>query len=286
MKLSEIYKTNQVVYSLEVFPPKKDMPVETIYNTLNSLKEIMPDFISVTFGAGGKGGNLTAEIAGYIENTLKVSAMAHLTCVNLSRRDVTQQINAISDRGVENILALRGDIIPGTEPNKDFSYASELIEFAKGENKNISFAGACYPEGHAESLTSEQDIENLKRKVDAGAEILISQLFFDNEHFYNFIEKVRRAGITVPVSAGIMPATSKKQIERMVTMCGASLPGKLSKTMSRYENDPGSLEKAGIAYAAGQIADLIANGVQGIHLYTMNRADIAEKISACVKSLL
>ncbi|GHV38577.1 methylenetetrahydrofolate reductase [Clostridia bacterium] len=289
MKISSLFNKGKTVFSFEVFPPKKDSPIETIYSTLNELKKLSPDYISVTYGAGGNSADKsTREIAAYIENTLKIPAMAHLTCINAARENVLAILSDLSENGVKNILALRGDKNPSVTPKEDFKYANELISFLResGEFADFGVSAACYPESHPESESLDADLENLKRKVDAGAETLVTQLFFDNDSFYSFCEKAAKIGVNVPISAGIMPVTSKKQIERMVTLCGASLPRKLVKLLSKYENDPISLTSAGVAYAVGQIADLISNDAAGIHLYTMNRPAIAAKITESIKSLL
>ncbi|MDR1002246.1 MAG: methylenetetrahydrofolate reductase [NAD(P)H] [Oscillospiraceae bacterium] len=286
MKISSMYKTNKTVFSFEVFPPKKTSSVDTVYSTLADLKELSPDYISVTYGAGGSAANAsTRDIASYIKHTLGIESMAHLTCINSSREGVVATLRELKESGIENILALRGDINPDMPSATDFAYASDLIEFI-GEDGGFDISAACYPEGHIESDSLIADIRNLWRKVDAGARSLVSQLFFDNSYFYSFAEKAEIAGISVPISAGIMPVTNKSQIERMVTMCGASLPPKFVKMMSRYESNPAALLDAGVAYAIDQIVDLISNGADGIHLYTMNRADIAKRITDSVKNLL
>ncbi len=286
MKLSEMFGKGKTILSFEVFPPKKTMPVDTIYETLDGLKELNPAFISVTYGAGGNAADrTTCEIASAIKHKYGIESAAHLTCVNNSREDILKILGDFKECGVENILALRGDINPNVPPKDDFKYASELITFIK-ENGSFGISGACYPEGHLDSENMVEDILNLKKKVDAGAEHLMSQLFFDNACFYNFLEKARIAGVNVPIEAGIMPVTNKKSIERMVSMCGASLPPKFTKMMQRYENNPDALRDAGIAYAIDQIVDLISNGVDGIHLYTMNNPYVAGKISNAVSSLL
>ncbi|MEF9922689.1 MAG: methylenetetrahydrofolate reductase, partial [Anaerovoracaceae bacterium] len=192
----------------------------------------------------------------------------------------------LRENNVENILALRGDLVPEVAPKDEFEHASDLITFIKESDYDFGISGACYPEGHMDSKNRIEDIINLKKKVDAGAEHLISQLFFDNNVFYDFVEKARIAGITVPIEAGIMPVINKKQIERMVSLCGASLPSKFTKMMQRYENKPDAMRDAGIAYAINQIVDLVSNGVDGVHLYTMNNPYIAKKISESVSSLL
>lgn len=286
MKISSLFGKGKTVFSFEVFPPKKTSPIETIYDTLGELKSLSPDFISVTYGAGGNSADTTTcDIASYISNELGIISAAHLTCVYSTKETVLTQLAQFKEKGVDNILALRGDINPEIPRLHDFEYASDLTAFIKA-NGDFHVSGACYPEGHLESADAISDIQNLKHKVDAGAEHLMSQLFFDNSAFYNFREKAAIAGINVPIEAGIMPVVNKKQIERMVSMCGASLPAKFSKIMQRYEHNPEALRDAGIAYAVNQIVDLISNGVDGIHLYTMNNPYVAKKISDSVKNLL
>ena len=289
MKISSLFGQGKTVFSFEIFPPKKTSSIDTIYNTLEELKDLKPDFISVTYGAGGTmteaGHSKTCEIASIIKNKYNVTPVAHLTCVNSTKEQVEAELNALKANGIENILALRGDINPDVPPCHDFKYASDLVQFIK-EHGDFHISGACYPEVHSDAENMVQDIHNLKKKVDAGATHLMSQLFFDNNHFYDFLEKARIAGVDVPIEAGIMPVTNKSQIERMVTMCGASLPQKFVKTMQRFENNPDALRDAGIAYAIDQIVDLISSGVDGIHLYTMNNPYVARKISEAISTLL
>ena len=289
MKISSMFGQGKTVFSFEIFPPKKISSVETIYNTLEELKDLNPAFISVTYGAGGTmteaGHSKTCEIASIIKNKYNVTPVAHLTCVNSTKDQVEAELNALKANGIENILALRGDINPDVPRCYDFAYASDLIKFIK-ERGDFHISAACYPEGHADAKSKVDDILNLKKKVDAGATHLMSQLFFDNAHFYEFMEKARIAGVNVPIEAGIMPVTNKNQIERMVTMCGASLPQKFVKVMQKFEHNPEALRDAGIAYAIDQIVDLISNGVDGIHLYTMNNPYIARKISEAIGNLL
>lgn len=289
MKISSLFGQGKTVFSFEIFPPKKTSSIETIYNTLEELKDLKPDFISVTYGAGGTmteaGKSKTCEIASIIKEKYNITPVAHLSCVNSTKEQVAAELNALKENGIENILALRGDINPDVPRCNDFAYASDLVSFVK-EHGDFGISGACYPEGHAEAENMVQDILNLKKKVDAGVTHLMSQLFFDNSYFYEFLEKARIAGVNVPVEAGIMPVTNKSQIERMVTMCGASLPRKFVRTMQRFENNPEALRDAGIAYAIDQIVDLISNGVDGIHLYTMNNPYVARKISEAVSNLL
>ncbi len=292
MRIPELFKNGRVVFSFEIFPPKKNASVETIYKTLDELTDLHPDFISVTYNAGGAagaGGSVpgcsTREIAQTIKEKYHTESIAHLTCVNSTREDIDRVIGEFKASGIENVLALRGDINPDIPPKKDFEHASDLIGYMK-RNSDFSFSGGCYPESHPESGSLDEDIENLRIKVDAGASHLMSQLFFDNSVFYRFLEKARAKGIDVPIEAGIMPCVNVKQIQRMVVLCGASLPPKFAKMMARYGDDPEAIRDAGIAYAVDQIVDLAANGVDGIHLYTMNNPYVARKISECVASFV
>ena len=285
MYISEIFKSKKQVLSFEVFPPKKTSPISTIYSTLDSLVELKPDYISVTYGASGSACDNTLEIASKIKNDLKIETLAHLTCVNSSKDEIKTVLQSFKNENIENILALRGDIVPDMPPHKDFKYASELTEYIKSCG-NFCVAGACYPEVHPEAKNEVEDILNLKNKVNAGCEHLVSQLFFDNSLFYKFLERAKIAGINVPIQAGIMPVVNKKQIEKMVSLCGASLPSKFSRIMNKYENNPEALRDAGIAYAIEQIVDLLANDVDGIHLYTMNNPYVAKKINDAVGNLL
>lgn len=285
MKMSKLFEAKKPVFSLEVFPPKKNSGgIETIYETLDGLKDLKPDFISVTYGAGGNlADNSTCEICSIIKNKYNILPIAHLTCVNNSKSDIDIILGNLKNAGVSNILALRGDINPEVPPKDDFLHASELVAYIKDKD-TFDVSGACYPETHPDSEDTVSDILNLKHKVDCGAEHLISQLFFNNEDFYSFLEKARLAGITVPIEAGIMPVTNKSQVLRMATMCGASIPRKMSRLLNKFENNPKALEDAGIAYAIDQIIDLIANGVDGIHLYTMNKPYIAQRIFNSIES--
>lgn len=272
------------VLSFEVFPPKSTTPVESIYKTVDALRHLEPDFISVTYGAGGSTNNATIDICDAIKNKCSVQAVAHLPCVYLSKSNALEQIKRLESVGVENVLALRGDINPDVEPAHEFEHACDLVGFIR-ENSGLNVIGACYPETHPESENMVSEIRHLKTKVDAGCTHLISQLFFDNEDFYRFYENTRIGGIDVPIEAGIMPVTNTRQIQRMVSITHAKLPKKFVRIMEKYENDPIALRDAGIAYAVSQIVDLIANDVDGIHLYTMNKPDVAERICEAVKTL-
>lgn len=290
-----IYETdfkNKTIFSFEVFPPKKNMPIDTIFKTLDELKDLKPDFISTTFGAGGSENCDNAlAIAKLIKNECNVESVIHMPCMNMTKKDALYCLNQFHEAGIENILALRGDKVEGKIPCEDFPHASDLIEFIKEYDSNrkdgkyFKIFGACYPELHPQSTSVYDDIDNLKKKVDAGASHLLSQLFFDNDKFYRFQERCFIKGINVPIEAGIMPATNKKSIERMVSLTNAVLPKKFTDMMERYKDSPEAIRDAGIAYAIDQIVDLITHGVSGIHLYTMNNSHVARKIYEATKSL-
>ena len=286
MSIASLFQKNHPVLSFEVFPPKKTSTIDTIYSTLDELQKLRPDYISVTYGAGGNtADNSTCDIASIIYKQYGIQPLAHLTCVSCSKEDIDQITEKLRQNGVMNILALRGDISPDHPPKTDFRYAADLVTYIRSKG-DFHIAAACYPEGHIQCDDLVSDIRHLRQKVDAGAEHLVSQLFFDNAAFYSFWERARIAGIEVPIQAGIMPVSNKKQIERMVSLCGASLPSKFTKMISRYENNPEALRDAGIAYAVDQIVDLIANGVDGIHLYTMNNPLIARRIRDSIATLI
>lgn len=287
MKVADLFKEKKVVFSFEVFPPKKTSSIDTIYQTLDGLSDLKPDFISVTYGAGGSNAStITADIASIIKEKYHIEPMAHLTCVNSNKQDIERALEVLKERRIENILALRGDINPDMPPQTDFKYASDLVSFVKSKDGyNFNISGACYPEAHPQTRDKIQDIRNLKNKVDMGVDHLVSQLFFDNNDFYSFMERAWIAGINVPIEAGIMPVINKAQIERMATLCGASLPVKFVKMMQKFEDSPEAMRDAGIAYAVDQIVDLVSNGVRGIHLYTMNNPMIAKRICDNISGL-
>ena len=268
MKISDLFQ-EKTVLSFEVFPPRPSADESIIYKALDELSDLKPDFISVTYGAGGgKNGSKTIKIASDIKH-----------------KNAVEILDSLKENGIENILALRGDISPDIIPNGRFHHADELISFIN-QHYDFDIIAACYPEGHSESKSIVEDIAHLKHKVDCGVSHLITQLFFDNDDFYEFRERMEIAGINVPVEAGIMPVTNKAQIERMVKLCGIKLPKKFVKMIERYENNPVALRDAGIAYAIDQIVDLISHGADGIHLYTMNNPYIAERIYEAVHRLL
>lgn len=285
MRTADIFK-KKTVFSLEIFPPKPNLGERVIYKALEDLSDIRPDFISVTYGqASGINGEKTIQIASKIINEYNTTGVAHLPCISLTKDKARQILNKIKENNIENVLALRGDIRDENTPKGDFSHASDLVTFIK-ENYDFNIIAACYPEVHPESLGYLDDINNLKHKVNCGVDHLITQLFLDNRHFYNFREKTQLARISVPIEAGIMPVTNKRQIERMVKLCGIELPSKFIKILERYGDNDIALRDAGIAYAVDQITDLIAEGVDGIHLYTMNNPYVAHKIYEAVQNLI
>ncbi len=279
--IKNIYRQGRTIFSFEVFPPKKEEEFNDIYNTLNKLKTLNPDFISVTYGAGGSNSKKTAAIASYIKNSCDIEPIAHLTAVAMDEAFLTDFINELKEKGVSNVLALRGDrprdMSDEAYANRRFLHAEDIIRIIRLES-DICIAGACYPEIHPESESRESDLYYLKQKVDTGVDFLITQMFFNNHKFYKFRELAEKKGIHVPISAGIMPITSAKQLGTSVTLSGTSVPGELSSLVAKYADAPEDLRKAGIEYAVKQIEDLIANNVDGIHIYTMNKADTAKEI--------
>lgn len=274
MKISNLFQQKKPVISFEIFPPKSPAPVETIYQTLEGLIKLNPDFISVTYGAGGSNRDRTKEIASTIKNSYNVETLAHLTCVGQTVSEIDQILAELQQENIENIMALRGDP-PVDLPDYDFSdsdfkYASDLVRHIKSKS-DICVAAAAYPDGHIHCRRLSDDLNWLKFKVDQGVDFLTTQLYFDNRVFYNFLESVRRVNIKCPVSAGIMPVLNAKQIKRMTSLCGASMPAKLLILVDKYGENPGDMEKAGIEYASEQVQDLLNSGVDGIHLYTMNK---------------
>lgn len=285
MKISGMFDRKKALWSFEVFPPKPTADMSVVHKTLAELAELSPDYISVTCGAGGTGNRRTAEIARIIGSELKIEPLAHLTCINSSKEDVEKSLAELTEAGVTNILTLRGDRVPGAEESKDFKHASDLAAFVRAHG-DFDLGGACYPECHPESASPEEDVENLKKKIDAGVTHLNTQLFFDNDDFYRFCDRLDKAGITVPVQAGIMPLVKKSHVDRTIGLSGAKLPGKISRMIARFYDDPDSLMAAGIAYATDQITDLLSAGARGIHLYVMNNPYVARTITSNVSSIL
>lgn len=280
------YFKKEPILSFEVFPPKKEDEFEQVFSVLDELSKLLPDFISVTYGAGGSKSKKTVEIASYIQNTLKIQALAHLTCVGNTAAQVETVINELKTNNVDHVLALRGDrpkdMTDEQFNSREFVHASDLMHYLK-EQTHLHIAGACYPEKHYESSSMESDLNHLKEKQDAGAEFLITQLFFDNDYFYDFREKATKKGIVIPICAGIMPITTAKQIGTTVSLSGSSVPKVMADMIAKYADSPEDLRKAGIDYAIRQILDLKVNTVDGIHIYTMNKPKIAAEIVAAIR---
>ncbi|MDF7663869.1 methylenetetrahydrofolate reductase [NAD(P)H] [Bifidobacterium sp. ESL0763] len=274
------------IFSLEVFPPKSHAPVGTIYDTLDGLEEVNPDFISVTYGHGAlHDRTLTARIAHTIRHDYQIPVVAHLTALYSDERTVDEALGMFHKAGVSGVLALRGDPVDGNEPCGVFAHASDLAAYIHKTDPGMKIFGACYPECHMEASCLEVDVDNLKRKVDAGVTHLITQLFYDNADFYRFLDLARAKGIDVPIEAGIMPVRSAKSVNNMTKRNGSKVPSAVEALVERWGDDPQSLCQAGIVYASEQVCDLVAHGVDGVHLYTMNRPALARRIWANVEHL-
>ena len=281
--MKNFFKLDKPTLSFEIFPPKGKGDLSKIFDTVDALASLDPDLISVTYGAGGTSRENTAEIASRIQNDYAIPALAHLTCIGSTREEMRATLGRLRDMGIKNILAMRGDI--DGEGTKDFTHASDLIRFIN-ENYKFNIFAACYPEKHIEAYSMEEDLAHLREKCWFGVDVLISQLFFDNASFYKFRDSVRKLGVSAPIEAGIMPVTSPSQISRMVTMCGASMPPAVQKIVRAYGHNSMAMREAGIAYATSQIIDLLAEGVDGIHLYTMNLPEIAKRICENIRGVL
>ena len=287
MKIKERLQENKVHISFEVFPPKTDAGFESVMGAVEKIAALKPSYISVTYGAGGGTSKNTVKIASHIKKDLGVPSLAHLTCASSTREEVHAVIDRLKEEGIENILALRGDIpkdasfpIPG-----QYHYASELIRDIK-EQGDFCIGAACYPEGHVESASKDEDILHLKEKVDCGVDFLTTQMFFDNSILYNFLYRIREKGITVPVLPGIMPVTNGKQIARICSLSGTVLPQRYLAVVGKFGDNPAAMQRAGIAYATDQIIDLIANGIQNIHIYSMNKPEVAAAIMANLSEIM
>lgn len=286
MKVSELYKDKKKTLSFEIVPPEKNSELSSIDETLDILCELNPDFISVTFGAGGSVNcNSTIEVARKIKEKYNIEPVVHLTCLNYSKDEIDLIAKQLQQSSVQNILALRGDKVPNVQAKNDFKYASDLIAYMKSKY-DFCFLGACYPECHPESESSVADIKHLKEKVNSGAEVLLSQLFFDNNYFYDFQEKCKVADIDVPIIAGIMPAISKSQLEKMVSLCGVTIPPQLERIVNKFGSNKDSLFDAGMSYGISQIIDLLTSDVDGVHIYTMNNPMVAKRISAEIHNFI
>jgi len=289
MKISEIINSGKPSVSFEVFPPKTDLGFESVERAVLEIAALSPTFMSVTYGAGGGTSKYTLEIAKEIKEKYGVPTLAHLTCVSSTKDTVKKMVERIRAAGIENVMALRGDIPKGMENDDrsgwDYNYAAELVRELR-EMGDFCIGGACYPEVHPESVNQKEDIKHLKEKVEAGCEFLTTQMFFDNNLLYNFLYKIREAGITVPVVAGIMPITNATQVERAIKLSGSHMPQRFKSIVDRFGSDPDAMMQAGVAYATDQIIDLFANGVNNVHVYTMNKPEVAARIQANLSAIL
>lgn len=289
MKLTELFRGEKPRLSFEVFPPKTDTAFESVRAATEEIAALKPSFVSVTYGAGGGTSKYTLSIAENIMKTHGVPTLAHLTCVSSTKETVRERIADIRAAGIENVMALRGDLPPetaGSAPARDYRHAIELVRELKETCPDLCIGGACYPEVHPESADSVQDIRFLKEKVDAGCDFLTTQMFFDNQLLYRFLYRIREAGITVPVIPGIMPITNAKQVDRALKLSGSFMPTRFKSLVDRFGNDPETMKQAGIIYATDQIIDLYANGIRNVHVYTMNKPDVAAKIMENLSAII
>ncbi|MBR2335085.1 MAG: methylenetetrahydrofolate reductase [Clostridia bacterium] len=290
MKLTKIFESERPHLSFEVFPPKTTTAFESVKHATEEIAKLSPSFMSVTYGAGGGTSQYTLDIAKHINEEYGVPTLAHLTCVSSTKETVKDMINKIISAGIENVMALRGDI-PADKLNEDrskwtYHHAIDLVRELRNCGADFCIGGACYPEIHPESATQSEDIKYLKEKVDAGCDFLTTQMFFDNNLLYNFLYKIREAGITVPIIPGIMPITNGNQIERALKLSGSFIPQRFKSLVDKFGSDPEAMKQAGIAYATDQIIDLYANGITNVHVYSMNKPDVAEKIQANISAIL
>lgn len=291
MKIIDILKQEQMSLSFEVFPPKKETAFESVKLATEEIAGLRPSFMSVTYGAGGGTSEYTLAVAKNIKEKYNVPMLAHLTCVSSDRETINTRIQDLKENGIRNIMALRGDLTPELEAMSDrsswdYHYAVELIRQIKETDPDFCIGAACYPEVHPESKNQRDDIKYLKEKVDAGVDFLTTQMVFDNNLFFNFLYKIREAGITVPVLPGIMPITNANQVERAIKLSGAFMPQRFRAMVDRFGSNPAAMKQAGIAYATDQIIDLYANGIINVHVYSMNKPDIAKGIQSNLSAIL
>ncbi len=290
MKLTELFNNDKLSLSFEVFPPKTDTAYVSVKHATDVIAKLRPSFMSVTYGAGGGTSKYTLDIAKNIKANYGVPTLAHLTCVSSTRETVRERIADMKAAGIENVMALRGDIPAGLEnadrSHWDYKHALELVRELKDSGADFCIGGACYPEIHPESTNQKEDIFYLKEKVDAGCEFLTTQMFFDNNLLYNFLYKIREAGITVPIIPGIMPITNGNQVERAIKLSGSFMPQRFKSLVDKFGTTPAAMKQAGIAYATDQIIDLFANGIKNVHVYSMNKPDVAEAIQRNLSDIL
>ena len=290
MKIIDSIKKNTLSLSFEVFPPKTDSAFESVRDATKEIAKLSPSFMSVTYGAGGGTSQYTLNIAKEIKDLYGVPSLAHLTCVSSTKETVRQRIRDIKEAGIRNVMALRGDIPASLQDadrsSWDYHHAIELVRELKEADEDFCIGGACYPEVHPESSNQKEDIRYLKEKVDAGCEFLTTQMFFDNNLLYNFLYKIREAGITVPIIPGVMPITNANQVGRAIKLSGSFMPQRFKTLVDKFGSDPAAMKQAGIAYATDQIIDLFANGITNVHVYSMNKPEVAEKIQANLSDIL
>ncbi|MBQ2614701.1 MAG: methylenetetrahydrofolate reductase [Clostridia bacterium] len=290
MKLSELFSVPGLSLSFEVFPPKTDTAFQSVKTATEEIAKLRPSFMSVTYGAGGGTSRYTLEIAKNIKEHYQVPTLAHLTCVSSTKETVKTKIEEMKAAGIQNVMALRGDLTPELKNSDrgswDFRYAIDLIHAIKESGADFCIGAACYPEIHPESANQADDIRHLKEKVDAGCSFLTTQMFFDNNLLYNFLYKIREAGITVPVIPGVMPITNANQVERAIHLSGSFMPQRFKSLVDKFGHSPAAMKQAGIAYATDQIIDLFANGICNVHVYSMNKPDVAEKIQSNLSDIL
>ena len=290
MKLTELFRRDALTLSFEVFPPKTTSAFDSVKHATEEIARLKPSFMSVTYGAGGGTSRYTLDIAKNIERLYGVPMLAHLTCVSSTRETVRERIAEMSAAGIENVMALRGDLTPeleaGDRSGWAYHHAVELVRELKQSGADFCIGGACYPEIHPESVSQREDILHLREKVDAGCEFLTTQMVFDNNLFYNFMYKIREAGITVPVLPGIMPITNAKQVERAIRLSGSFMPQRFKALVDKFGDNPAAMKQAGIAYATDQIIDLYANGIRNVHVYSMNKPDVAAAIQGNLSDII
>ncbi len=290
MKLAELFNKDTLSLSFEVFPPKSNTSFESVKSATEEIAKLSPSFMSVTYGAGGGTSKFTLEIAKNIKEQYGVPTLAHLTCVSSTKETVKKKISELREAGIKNVMALRGDLTPelleGDRNNWDYKHASELVWELRESGADFCIGGACYPEIHPESKNQNDDIKYLKEKVDAGCSFLTTQMFFDNNLLYNFLYKIREAGITVPIIPGIMPITNGNQVERAINLSGSFIPQRFKSLVDKFGTSPAAMKQAGIAYATDQIIDLFANGIKNVHVYSMNKPDVASAILSNLSDIL
>lgn len=290
MKIIDLLTEEKLTLSFEVFPPKTESTFDSVKHATEEIAKLKPAFMSVTYGAGGGTSKYTLDIAKNILKEYGVPTLAHLTCVSSTKQTIKERIRDIKNSGIENVMALRGDIPKDLEnadrSGWDYQHAVDLIRELKEYSPDVCIGGACYPEIHPESENQKEDIKYLKEKVDAGCDFLTTQMFFDNNLLYNFLYKIREAGITVPIMPGIMPITNAKQVERAIKLSGSFMPQRFKSLVDKFGTNPDAMKQAGIIYATDQIIDLFANGIKNVHVYSMNKPDVAEKILSNLSSIL